>query len=97
MSKEMICPFCGKNLWYDEQDGIYRCMKSACVADYEGGTEQMWKALIQAKQDLVIARNALEEIDVLLISHKFDITELGRLNIIQYLVSRALKATERKE
>lgn len=97
MTSKLRCPFCGKKLWYDEQDGIYRCMKSACVMDYEGATEQLWQALTQAKQDLEIARQALEEIDALLLSHKFDITELGRLNIIQYLVSRALKLTEHKE
>ena len=46
---------------------------------------------------LEIARKAFENIDMLLHSRKFDITELGRLNIIQHLVSRALKATEHKE
>lgn len=62
MTSKLKCPFCGKKLWYDEQDGIYRCMKSACVMDYEGGTEQLWRTLTQAKQDLEIARKALEDI-----------------------------------
>lgn len=62
MTSKLKCPFCGKKLWYDEQDGIYRCMKSACVMDYEGGTEQLWQTLIQAKQDLEYARKALEEL-----------------------------------
>ena len=48
----MKCPFCGKKLWYDEQDDIYRCMKSACVMDYEGGTEKLWQAFIQSQKDL---------------------------------------------
>lgn len=59
MTTKLKCPFCGKKLFYDEQDGIYRCMKFACVMDYEGGTEQLWQALIQAKQDLEITRKAL--------------------------------------
>lgn len=63
MTSKLKCPFCGKKLWYDEQDGIYRCMKFGCVMDYEGGTEKLWHALIHAKQDLEIARKALEEID----------------------------------
>ena len=61
MTSKLKCPFCGKKLWYDEQDGIYRCMKSACVMDYEGATEQLWQALTQAKQDLEVARKALKE------------------------------------
>lgn len=52
---DMKCPFCGKKLWYDEQDGVYRCMKSACVMDYEGGTEKQW-------QELIRTRKALEKI-----------------------------------
>ena len=54
----MKCPFCGKKLFYDEQYGIYRCMKSACVMDYEGGTAQLWKALIDGKA----AQDALKQI-----------------------------------
>ena len=60
MTSKLKCPFCGKKLWYDEQDGIYRCMKFECVMDYEGGTEQLWQALIQAKQDLKNARKAAD-------------------------------------
>lgn len=59
MTSKLKCPFCGKKLWYDEQDGIYRCMKFGCVMDYEGGTEQLWQALTQAKQDLEITTKAL--------------------------------------
>lgn len=59
MTNKLKCPYCGRKLWYDEQDGIYRCMKFGCVMDYEGGTEQHWQALTQAKQDLEITRKAL--------------------------------------
>lgn len=60
MADKLKCPFCGKKLWYDEQDGIYRCMKFACDMDYEGGTEKLWQALTQAKQDLEIVVDALK-------------------------------------
>lgn len=60
---DMKCPFCGKKLWYDEQDGIYRCMKSACVMDYEGGTEQFWQTLIQTQKALDVAVDKLRDID----------------------------------
>lgn len=60
---ELKCPFCGKKLWWDEQDGIYRCMKkSACVMNYEGGTEKLWQAFICARKVLGIANKALQEL-----------------------------------
>lgn len=60
---DMKCPFCGKKLWYDEQDGIYRCMKkSACVMHYEGGTEQLWQELIRTRKALDVAVCALNTV-----------------------------------
>lgn len=56
------CPFCGKKLWYDEQDGIYRCMKFGCAMDYEGGTEQLWQELIRTRKALDVAKEGLKEI-----------------------------------
>lgn len=60
---KLVCPFCGKKLWYDEQDGIYRCMKSGCVMDYEGGTEKLWQELIQTKKELEIAKEEIEQLE----------------------------------
>ena len=57
---DMKCPFCGKKLWYDEQNDIYRCMKSGCVMDYEGGTEQLWQELIRTRKALDVAVDALK-------------------------------------
>lgn len=59
MTSNLKCPFCGKKLWYDEQDGIYRCMKSACVMDYEGGTEKLWQELMCTRKALESAVNTL--------------------------------------
>lgn len=91
MTSKLKCPFCGKKLWYDEQDGIYRCMKSACVMDYEGGTEQLWQALTQAKQDLEIARKALEEIK------KEHTGTGGKLYACSFAAQQALEQIEHKD
>ena len=63
MSNKLICPFCQQELDYLAEDiygGMYcpNCKKHDLF-----GNEKMWQALIQAKQDLVIATKALEEID----------------------------------
>ena len=96
MTSKLKCPFCQKGLSqgynHDRDTVFYHC--NNC---YFQGDGIIWIALIQAKQDLEIARKAFEDIDMLLHSRKFDITELGRLNIVQHLVSRVLKLTEHKE
>ena len=98
MTNKLKCPFCQQELRNCCAGVIYTCSKpDSCPHEQCYGSKEIWNALIQAKQDLEIARKAFEDIDMLLHSRKFDITELGRLNIIQYLVSRVLKLTEHKE
>lgn len=99
MTGKLKCPFCGEELSPSYGYGIevYMCPNLTCHKAPGYAEDGVWQALIQAKQDLEIARKTLEDIDMLLHSRKFDITELGRLNIIQYLVSRVLKLTEHKE
>ena len=92
MTSKLKCAFCNKDLILS-----YITDDLCCEECWESATEKVWQALIQAKQDLEIARKAFEDIDMLLHSRKFDITELGRLNIIQHLVSRVLKLTEHKD
>ena len=92
MTSKLKCAFCNKDLILN-----YITDDLCCEECWESATEKVWQALIQAKQDLEIARKAFEDIDMLLHSRKFDITELGRLNIIQHLVSRVLKLTEHKD
>lgn len=67
MTNKLKCPYCGRKLWYDEQDGIYRCTNFSCDIDFEGGTEQLWQALIDGKK----AQDALVEIKNILESARY--------------------------
>lgn len=59
MTSKLKCPFCGQKLLREYNRGrdtvIYRC--DNC---YFQGDGIIWQALIQAKQDLEIARKALK-------------------------------------
>ena len=63
MTSKLKCPFCGEELTEYPVWG-FGCGNTNCACS-EGvvGSEQLWLALIQAKQDLEIARKALKEID----------------------------------
>lgn len=61
MESKLKCPFCQTELDYDEYGWDYSCPNHKCRAT-KGvlcGTKSLWQALIQAKQDLEIARKAL--------------------------------------
>ena len=67
MADKLICPFCGKKLY--SSDNCYVCLNDDCIFCGFYFMEKRWKpiielkqALIQAKQDLEIARKALESI-----------------------------------
>ncbi len=61
--KRPVCPWCGQRLRYRHGEHfVLRCPNLVCKGEMIG-TKEMWLALIQAKQDLEIAREALEEID----------------------------------
>ena len=66
MTSKLKCPFCQQEL-HKDRDGYYSCYTDNCSVMNAGGngasgTESLWQALIQAKQDLVIATKALEDI-----------------------------------
>lgn len=73
------------------------CDLQDCCSEWEIQALDYKAETIALSGKLEIARQALEEINALLLSQKFDITELVRLNHIQHLVSRALRITEQKE
>lgn len=61
MTSKLKCPFCQTELEYDwGYDGDYSCRK--CGRNKMFGSEELWQALIQAKQDLEIAVDALNAI-----------------------------------
>ena len=64
MTSKIKCPFCGEELDYDEYGWDYSCSNPSCQKSLGilSGTEKLWQALIQAKQDLEIAREALTDI-----------------------------------
>lgn len=73
MTSELKCPFCGQEL-HKDPDGYYSCYTDNCSVMNAGGngasgTESLWTALIQAKQDLKIARKALKDARILAGTH----------------------------
>ena len=60
MTNNLKCPFCQQEL-YQDYTGIMYCCNEDCEqsADWYG-SPILWQALIQAKQDLVIAKSTLE-------------------------------------
>ena len=100
MTNNLKCPFCGKKLFYDEQDDIYRCMKFGCVMDYEGGTEQLWQALIDGKAAQDALKKARELYNSLAISHcemadSFS-TSYGRLKTFEQEAEEYMKEYDKE-
>lgn len=65
MTSELVCPFCGEELFVGDAfiDVQYaNCRNPGCKQCGVVMPVEIWQALIQAKQDLEIARKALEEI-----------------------------------
>ena len=58
MTSKLKCAFCNKDLILN-----YITDDLCCEECWESATEKVWQALIQAKQDLEIARKVLKEID----------------------------------
>lgn len=64
MTSKLKCPFCGEEIKIaGERTTIMSCFNGECCGSGLYGEEAMWQALIQAKQDLEIARQTLKGID----------------------------------
>lgn len=62
MTSKLKCPFCGEELEY-WNESTYQVLGCRCMPFPPlTGNERMWQALIQAKQDLEIAVDALKRI-----------------------------------
>ena len=64
MTSKLKCPFCQQELRNCCAGVIYTCSKpDSCPHEQCYGSKELWQALIQAKQDLEIARKALKKIE----------------------------------
>lgn len=92
MTSKLKCPFCN-NLLETRNGVMFGCDKCERV-----GTEKLWRALIQAKQDLRIATKALEDIksDYKLYSEQGCRMEPNETDMYNY-ARNALEQIEHKE
>lgn len=82
MTSKLKCPVCKKPLEQVGTSRQYQCGSWGCDASFDMiGTESLWAAWTQAKQDLEIARKALEEIS----SHYQD--EMGKPTFVDWYLS----------
>lgn len=64
MTSKLKCPVCRKPLERVGTSRQYQCGTWGCDASFDMiGTEALWTALMQAKQDLEIATKALDKAD----------------------------------
>ena len=96
---KFVCPFCQQKLYQATEPLQYLCMNKDCPSDFTlAGTPQLWTALIRAKQDLEIARKALEDIksDYELYSEQGCRMEPNETDMYNY-ARKALEQIEHKE
>ena len=62
MTSKLKCPVCNHKLYQTASEpATYCCLYKDCQSDFKfAGSKELWQALIQARQDLEIARKALE-------------------------------------
>lgn len=90
MTDKLKCPFCQQELIREGMNHWW----CSCNIEHQGkelyGTTALWQALIQAKQDLEIARKALEEI-----AKEHTGTD-GKLYACSFTAQQALEQIEHK-
>lgn len=59
MTSKLKCPICGGDIEYNDSYSTYDCINNSSE---HYASEEIWQALIQAKQDLEIATEALKDI-----------------------------------
>lgn len=57
MTNKLKCPICGGDIQYDNSYSTYDCQNNSSE---HYASEEVWQALIQAKQDLETATKALD-------------------------------------
>ena len=95
MTSKLKCPFCGEELIMefnrDRDTEIYHC--DNC---YFQGDGIIWQALIQTKQELEIAKNALKKIQTAQ-GRCWGATDTEIKNDCKYYAYKALEQIEHKE
>ena len=93
MTSKLKCPYCSADLESTTGGWEYGCTNTECQsAGTLCGTEELWQALIQAKQDLEIATKALSEIES---TEWYD--SMSSYEIMTFTAMKALKQIEHKE
>lgn len=100
MTSKLKCPFCKEEIisdlclmcdkidkGYTSGRQIYKCNKCGLF-----GNKELWQALIQAKQDLEIARKALEKIES---TEWYD--SMSSYEIMTFTAMKALEQIEHKD
>ena len=69
MTSKLKCPVCNHDLFQTAEPLQYCCMNKDCPSGFTlAGTPQLWTALTQAKQDLVIAKSYVKGISQMVIN-----------------------------
>ena len=91
MTSKLKCPVCNHELYQTASEtATYCCLYKDCPSDFKfAGSKEIWQALIQAKQDLEIARKALEEIES---TEWYD--SMSSYEIMTFTAMKALKQIE---
>lgn len=71
MTSKLKCPICQHKLYQTASEpATYCCLYKDCTSDFKfAGSKELWTALIQAKQDLEIARKALKDARIFAETH----------------------------
>lgn len=85
MISKLKSPYCSADLESTTGGWEYGCTNTECQsAGTLCGTKELWRALIQAKQDLKIATKALEEIDTTRCIPQQTLISLGKFSKTTY-------------
>lgn len=71
MTSKLKCPVCNHKLYQTASEpATYCCLYKDCPSGFKfAGSKELWQALIQAKRDLKIARNALKDARIFADTH----------------------------
>ena len=97
MTSKLKCPVCNHKLYQTASEpATYCCLYKDCQSDFKfAGSKELWQALIQAKQDLEIAKSYVEGISQMVINSCDNIYIV--IGHFKKLAEQTLKQIENKE